>query len=130
MIKSLVGRIAGKASAPKESSPPPQNSSKPPRSEPSHKAADEGGRGPAKQAKGAGRRQRQRGKQKAPSAPWSIDDFKVDPKEGEVRFHDLDLREELMRGIADLGFKYCSPIQGAVLPQGPKTWALFQPLSL
>jgi ATP-dependent RNA helicase RhlB len=49
-------------------------------------------------------------------APWSIDDFKVEPKEDEVRFHDLDLREELMHGIADLGFKYCSPIQGAVLP--------------
>jgi ATP-dependent RNA helicase RhlB len=49
-------------------------------------------------------------------APWSIDQFKVDPKEGETRFHDLDLREELMHGIADLGFQYCSPIQAQVLP--------------
>jgi ATP-dependent RNA helicase RhlB len=36
--------------------------------------------------------------------------------EGETRFHDIGLREELMHGIADLGFKYCSPIQAAVLP--------------
>ncbi|MEH6580359.1 MAG: ATP-dependent RNA helicase RhlB [Halioglobus sp.] len=40
----------------------------------------------------------------------------MDPKEGEVRFHDLGLRDEIMHGIADLGFKYCSPIQGTVLP--------------
>lgn len=36
--------------------------------------------------------------------------------EGETRFHDIGLRDELMHGIADLGFKYCSPIQAAVLP--------------
>lgn len=45
-----------------------------------------------------------------------MDDFQVDPMEGETRFHDIGLREELMHGIADLGFKYCSPIQAAVLP--------------
>jgi ATP-dependent RNA helicase RhlB len=50
-------------------------------------------------------------------APWSIKDFPVDPKGDEVRFHDLGLRDEIMHGIADLGFKYCSPIQGAILPQ-------------
>ncbi|MEH6591747.1 MAG: ATP-dependent RNA helicase RhlB [Halioglobus sp.] len=45
-----------------------------------------------------------------------MEDFPVDPKEGEVRFHDLGLHESIMHGIADLGFKYCSPIQGTVLP--------------
>ncbi|MEY2909324.1 MAG: ATP-dependent helicase RhlB, partial [Pseudomonadota bacterium] len=30
--------------------------------------------------------------------------------------HDLDLRPELLRGIADLGFEYCSPIQAKILP--------------
>lgn len=48
--------------------------------------------------------------------PWTVSDFPVDPKEGEVRFHDLGLRDEVMRGIADIGFKYCSPIQGSILP--------------
>ncbi|MFK8047770.1 MAG: ATP-dependent RNA helicase RhlB [Halioglobus sp.] len=28
----------------------------------------------------------------------------------------MGLRDEVMRGIADIGFKYCSPIQGSVLP--------------
>nr|WP_285236399.1 ATP-dependent RNA helicase RhlB [Spongiibacter taiwanensis] len=35
---------------------------------------------------------------------------------GKTRFHDLDLDERLMHGIADAGFKYCSPIQAASLP--------------
>jgi len=49
-------------------------------------------------------------------APWSLDDFPVEPQEGETRFHDLGLRDELMHAIADLGFRYCSPIQASVLP--------------
>lgn len=48
---------------------------------------------------------------------WSLDQFKVPPQEGKVRFHDLDLPVELMHAIADLGFEYCSPIQGQSLPQ-------------
>ncbi len=69
---------------------------------------------------GRGRKQRNRSGKKrggaTGSAPWSIDDFQVEPREDEVRFHDLGLRDELMHAIADLGFKYCSPIQGQVLP--------------
>jgi len=45
-----------------------------------------------------------------------LSEFEVEPREGETRFHDLDLRDELMRGIAELGFQYCSPIQAAILP--------------
>ncbi|WP_425435276.1 ATP-dependent RNA helicase RhlB [Microbulbifer yueqingensis] len=37
-------------------------------------------------------------------------------EEGKVRFHDLDLPLELMHAIHDLGFLYCSPIQGRSLP--------------
>ena len=37
-------------------------------------------------------------------------------EEGKTRFHDLDLNATLMRGIAELGFQYCSPIQAQVLP--------------
>ena len=65
--------------------------------------------------KGDGRR-RGGAKAKAAVAPWSVDDFQVPAKEGETRFHDLDLVDTVMRGIADLGFQYCSPIQAAVLP--------------
>lgn len=47
---------------------------------------------------------------------WSIDQFQVEPAEGKTRFHDLDLPDTLMHGIADLGFEYCSPIQAQALP--------------
>ena len=47
---------------------------------------------------------------------WSIDDFPVPPEDGKTRFHDLGLRDAIMHGIAELGFRYCSPIQAQVLP--------------
>ncbi|MBN1362807.1 MAG: DEAD/DEAH box helicase [Sedimentisphaerales bacterium] len=36
-------------------------------------------------------------------------------KEGETRFHDLGLPEPIVHAIADLGFKYCTPIQAKTL---------------
>jgi ATP-dependent RNA helicase RhlB len=47
---------------------------------------------------------------------WDIAQFKVEPQAGKVRFHDFDLPLQLMRGIQDTGFEYCTPIQGASLP--------------
>ena len=49
--------------------------------------------------------------------PWNPDDFKVEPDEGKTRFHDLNLPPEIMHGIYDVGFEYCTPIQAATLPQ-------------
>ena len=46
---------------------------------------------------------------------WSLDQFQVEPKEGETRFHDFELALPLMRGIADQGFSYATPIQAQVL---------------
>nr|WP_255775241.1 ATP-dependent RNA helicase RhlB [Microbulbifer sediminum] len=51
-----------------------------------------------------------------PVTKWSLDQFQVPEEEGKVRFHDLDLPLDLMHGIHDLGFQYCSPIQGRSLP--------------
>ncbi|HSG61172.1 MAG TPA: ATP-dependent RNA helicase RhlB [Pseudomonadales bacterium] len=48
--------------------------------------------------------------------PWSIDEYVVPVQEGKKRFHDLNLPLSLMRGIAELGYEYCSPIQAQVLP--------------
>jgi len=48
---------------------------------------------------------------------WSIDSFAVEPMEGKKRFHDFDLPSEVMHGIADLGFKYCTEIQALSLEQ-------------
>jgi ATP-dependent RNA helicase RhlB len=73
--------------------------------------------GEVEQSAAGGRRQRRsRSRKKSAPEAWSLDQFQVEEQEGETRFHDLGLRDELMRGIADLGFKYCSPIQAQVLP--------------
>lgn len=50
-------------------------------------------------------------------AKWSMDSFVVDPMEGKKRFHDFDLPAEVMHGIAELGFKYCTEIQALSLEQ-------------
>lgn len=56
----------------------------------------------------------------APVVPWDISEFVVAPEEGKTRFHDFDFTPELMHAIADLGFKYCSPIQAQSLPYALK----------
>jgi ATP-dependent RNA helicase RhlB len=48
--------------------------------------------------------------------PWDPAEFQVEPKEGSIRFHDLDLHPRLMRSIHALGWQYCTPIQGEILP--------------
>jgi ATP-dependent RNA helicase RhlB len=50
-----------------------------------------------------------------PKKEWSVDEFPVDPKEGETRFHDLDLPVTIMHAVADLKFNYCTPIQAKLL---------------
>ncbi|MDD7805212.1 MAG: ATP-dependent RNA helicase RhlB [Endozoicomonas sp. (ex Botrylloides leachii)] len=46
---------------------------------------------------------------------WNIAQFNVEPEIGKQRFHDFELPTGLMRAIYELGFKYCTPIQGEVL---------------
>ena len=53
----------------------------------------------------------------AAHAKWSLESFVVEPLEGKKRFHDFDLPSEVMHGIADLGFKYCTDIQALSLEQ-------------
>ncbi|EED35775.1 ATP-dependent RNA helicase RhlB [Luminiphilus syltensis NOR5-1B] len=55
-------------------------------------------------------------KKPAPESSWVPSDFSVPPADGKTRFHDLDLREEIMHGVAEAGFEYCSPIQAQILP--------------
>ena len=47
---------------------------------------------------------------------WDVETFVVEPEEGKTRFHDLGLPKALMHAIADLGFRYASPIQSESLP--------------
>ena len=54
-------------------------------------------------------------KRKAAHAAWDPASFVVPPQEGKKRFHDFDLPSEVMHGIADLGFQYCTEIQAMSL---------------
>ena len=117
MIKSLVGRLSGNKEPAREAVQSSPASAKSARKEQGRKPQNEKGHAQegASQGNSGGRRRRQR-KPKAAAAPWTVDQFQVEEKEGETRFHDLGLRDEIMHGIADLGFQYCSPIQAQVLP--------------
>ncbi len=54
---------------------------------------------------------------KAQVKAWSPDDYKVPAVDGKTRFHDVNLPEVLLRGVAELGFEYCTPIQARVLQE-------------
>ena len=53
---------------------------------------------------------------KQPAKPWDPASFQVEPEEGKTRFQDLDLPNDILHAIADLNFKYCTPIQAEILP--------------
>ena len=55
-------------------------------------------------------------KNKTEAESWDLTHFKVESQEGKTRFHDFSLPKELMQGIQDAGFEYCTPIQAASLP--------------
>ncbi len=46
---------------------------------------------------------------------WSLDTFQVPTQNDTMRFHDFGLPLQIMHAVYDLGFKYCTPIQGKVL---------------
>ena len=54
------------------------------------------------------------------NTPWQPADFAVEKVADKQRFHDFSLPDELMHGIADLGFEYCTPIQAATIEHALK----------
>jgi len=83
-----------------------------------------GGRGPAPVDTAAGEMRpggeidaAELARRKAAHDAWDPASFVVEPAEGKRRFHDFDLPSEVMHGIADLGFKYCTEIQALSLDQ-------------
>jgi ATP-dependent RNA helicase RhlB len=48
--------------------------------------------------------------------PWDASRFRVPPAAGKFRFHDFPIPAEVMHAVADLNFRYCTPVQAAVLP--------------
>lgn len=71
---------------------------------------------PARRRSRGGRGGSNRGRSRGENAAWDPSQFKVEPQEGKMRFHDLDLSDVLLHAIADTGFQYCSPIQARSLP--------------
>jgi ATP-dependent RNA helicase RhlB len=47
---------------------------------------------------------------------WQQTEADTPSDPAKARFHEFALPQPLMQAIADLGFEYCTPIQGAVLP--------------
>ena len=120
--------VAGKGGQQKQQKGPPQKSQKSrtdrgPRKDRNDRR-DRGRRGPAS-VNTAANEMRPGGEisaeelqaRKEAHAKWSMDQFVVEPMEGKKRFHDFDLPAEVMHGIAELGFKYCTEIQALSLEQ-------------
>lgn len=64
-------------------------------------------------------RKRQSGKAGRPpheETVWDPSSYVVPPAEGKSRFQDFSIRPEVLHAIADLGFRYCTPIQAGILP--------------
>lgn len=110
LIKSFIKKIGRKSDATVDIAAPGKQSKN------ARKMTD--GAKSGKGGKAAKDSKRDRAKQEKTSKPaWSADQFVVAAEEGKTRFHDFDLADTLMHGIADLGFEYCSAIQAASLPQ-------------
>ncbi len=56
-------------------------------------------------------------KKKKVQKGWDLKQFEVVPEEGKSRFHDFALPNGIMHAIADLDFKYCTPIQAQTITQ-------------
>jgi len=103
-----------KSTAPKPSKPRPQGTRRP--AKPSSPQRQQSGKGRSSGEKPASMPPKEQAKS-VPKIKWDLAQFDVPPVEGKTRFHDLDLPIEIMHGIFDLGFEYCTPIQAAILPQ-------------
>ncbi|HAS84291.1 MAG TPA: ATP-dependent RNA helicase RhlB [Verrucomicrobia bacterium] len=51
------------------------------------------------------------------NGPWTQADYVVEPADGKLRFQDAELPDTILHALADLGFKYCTPIQARVLQE-------------
>lgn len=55
-------------------------------------------------------------RKKSDPGDWKREDYQVPAGEGKTRFYDMDLADELLHAISDLGYQYCTPIQAEILP--------------
>lgn len=110
MIKRLFQKLSGSAqpSAKPQAKPAPKSG---------QAKAQNNQPKPGNKPQGGNKKRNNRANKKKPQQPaWSLEQFQVPELEGKTRFHDFDLTEQLMHGIADSGFEYCTPIQAQSLP--------------
>ena len=111
-----------------------QDSTPPPR-QPDNKADLKKSGGPKTQARRRSSKSRDSQRHQSPRRPvsvnmppssspkkrekttWNPSEFQVASTKGKTRFHDLKLPIEIMHGIYDLGFEYCTPVQAMTLPK-------------
>jgi ATP-dependent RNA helicase RhlB len=114
-IQTIVGNPPPKT---KDTSSSPQKpevlTTRPPRHRPK-KNINRGKAKPVATRTDRGTAPKTRHKKPAPP-PWDPSSFSVPLADGKLRFHDLDLPDEVMHAIFDLGFQYCTPIQSEILP--------------
>ncbi len=103
-----------KSTAQKPSKPRSQGTRRPPKQGSSQR--QQSGKGQSSGEKPASVAPREQVKS-VPKPRWDLAQFEVTPSKGKTRFHDLDLPDEIMHGIFDLEFEYCTPIQAAILPK-------------
>ncbi len=109
MFSKLFGRSQDKNSSGAKSSAKPQNDSRSGHNRDyQKKTAHTGNKPSSKRAEPKATKPEEK--------PWKPEDFKVEATEGKTRFHDLQLDDSIMRGIHELGFQYCTPIQAESLP--------------
>lgn len=123
LFKSIQKRIQnlfdGTAAATKDLPPPAQKPEVLTKQPPRHRPQKNRGRGKIKTGAVPGNRSaaQKSGRKKPPPPPaWDPSSFSVPLADGKLRFHDLDLPDEIMHAVFDLGFQYCTPIQAGILP--------------
>jgi len=52
-----------------------------------------------------------------PKKTWDISCFPIPEHAEKIRFHDMNLPVQIMRGIFDCKFEYCTPVQAEILPK-------------
>ncbi len=120
-LKKIWNKVKGRRKPQIDKQKKPQAVKLPSRSEKeSHANVHTKTPAPRDKVKRAGRKPKYQSKKQRPARDkvekWNPESFSVSPKEGNTRFHDLNLPDELMHAIADLGFQYCTPIQAEILP--------------
>ena len=109
----MLGKLFGKNSRKKPSKTDDKARSPKPAAKTSNKSSPKPSKAPTTER---ATKPKSPAKSKAPKKVWTPAEYVVAEQEGKTRFHSLGLEVDLLHGIADLGYEYCSDIQAESLP--------------